>query len=647
MRHLCVIVLTGVAAGCADDAQAPSAAPNRPAFSTPHGPHRVPPDLPGHWYLNRDGVRLTLSIVADPATGALTGTSLSEAPGAAADVIDSGFYAEGILRLHVVEPTGPVHYRVRVADGILAGRTSTSAQAVPDDSTDYTGRVTGWREETFDSAPRVWDVSLDGHTQAVLRIDRSTPDGAARVGTLKPYALDGILDEQPSEDVDVREWDGRLLSFVRRAAPGQPTYTATAVGRTLAGTASLGDATPVAWGGTRMEVLTHGLGLRTAAEVAEWQSRTRRRLALLELGGNPTPANMAVVDLGTSAPLPDVGDWDRDDDMGSWPASYTLHELTFDSRVPALAGGEVSTRHAHGYLAVPNSPAPAGGYPVALALNGHGGSALDVFDPAGLYWYGDSFARRGFVVVAVDVGHRPLADRASVYDGYATGDDPTTGNGLHPAIEPAGMTSDWEEDGERAWDAMRGLDYALARTDVNPAAVVAVGLSMGGEITDLVGAMDPRIGSVVSAGSPADLAVMRLHGNHPCWEWQRGDAREYLDPGDLDALVAPRLVVRETGLADAVYSSAPAPFAIAKEVVRRAQPAFDAAGGRLIHYLHFDGHAFHAGQFCPAEGSADGVTIPEVGGPLAADPWATGWAADPDRTPVAPSIYAFLPGGGA
>ncbi|HVY39555.1 MAG TPA: hypothetical protein VHM31_16565 [Polyangia bacterium] len=647
VRHLYVMVLAAAALRCADEAQSPSASPNRPAFSTPHGPHRVPPDLPGHWHLNRDGARLTLSIAADPATGALTGTSLSEAPGATPDVIDSGFYAQGILRLHVVEPTGPVHYRVRVADGVLAGRTSTSAQTPPNESTDYTGRVTGWREETFDSAPRVWDVSLDGHTQAVLRIDRATPDGAARIGTLKPYALDGVLDEQPSEDVDVREWDGRLLSFVRRAAPGQPTYTATAVGRTLAGTTSLGDAAPAAWGGTRMEVLTHGLGLRTAAEVAEWQSRTRRRLALLALGGNPAPLDMQVADLGTSAPSPDLAGWDRDDDVASWPPNYALHELTFDSRVPALAGGEAAPRHAHGFLAVPTSPAPPGGYPVALALNGHGGSARDVFDPLGLYWYGDSLARRGYVVVAIDVGHRPLADRASVYDGYATGDDPATGNGLHPAIEASGMSSDWEEDGERAWDAMRGLDYALGRPDVNPAAVVAAGLSMGGEITDWVGAMDPRIGAVVSAGSPADLAVMRLHGNHPCWEWQRGDVREYLDPGDLDALVAPRTAIRETGLADTVYSSAPAPFAIAKEVVRRAEPTFEAAGGRLIHYLHFDGHAFHAGQFCPVEGSADGVTAPEVAGPTAADPWATGWAADPDRTPIAPSIYAFLPGGGA
>ena len=585
-------------------------------------------------------------MTAEPATGALTGTSLSEAPGATANTIESVAYADGILQWRVSEPGGRVHYRVRVKEGVLAGRTSTSPDDVPNGATDYTGRVTGWRDETFESAARVWDVFLDEHTEAVLRVDRATQAGASLIGTLKPYAIDGALDEQPSEDVDVQQWDGRHLSFVRRAATGQPAYTGDAVGRTLTGTASHADGTAVAWSGTRIEVLTHGLGQRTLADLADWQNRTRERLALLAFGGNPRPTEMQVADLGTGDPVPAAGGADRDDDMSSWPQSYLLHELAFDSHVRTLLGDQLVTRQAHGYLAVPTTPAPPGGYPVALALNGHGGSAYDVFDPAGLYWYGDSFARRGFVVVAVDVGHRPLVDRASVYDGDTAGDDPSTGNGLHPAIEPPGLTSDWEEDGERAWDAMRALDYALGRPDVDPSAVVAVGLSMGGEIADWVAAMDARVGVALAAGSPSDLAIMRLHGNHPCWQWQRGDIREYVDPADLHALVAPRVLVRETGLADTTYSSAAAPFATSKEVVRRAQSAFDAAGGRLIHYLHFDGHAFHVGLFCPEQGTADGVTTPFLTGPDALYPWSTTWAGDPGRSAIAPSIFTFLPGGG-
>ncbi len=425
-------------------------------------------------------------------------------------------------------------------------------------------------------------------------------------------------------------------------------YTGVETGRTLAGTVTAASGAPAAWSSTRIEVLTHGLGTRSAQEIGDWQARTRARLGLLELGGNPRPTETQVSQLSASTPISLVAgdDGDRDDDDASWPQSYLLEELAFDSTLPGPWDGESLTRHAHGYLAVPASPPPAGGYPVVLAMNGHGGSGYDTFDPQGLYWYGDSFARRGFLVLAIDIGHRPLADRASVYGDYLDGDDPGTGNGTHPAIEPPGMSSDWEEDGERAWDVMRGLDYLLGRTDVNPSGVVAVGLSMGGEITDWVAAMDPRVAVTFAAGNPSDLAIMSLHGNHPCWMWQRGDAREYYDPGDLNALVGSRVLVRETGLQDYVYSSAPAPFAIAKEVVRRAQPAFAAAGGELIHYLHFDGHAFHVGLFCPDEGAAAGVTVPTLQAPDPADPWSTDWAADASTTMLVPSIFSLLPGGG-
>src|SRR5258708_16858004 len=119
-------------------------------------------------------------------------------------------------------------------------------------------------------------------------------------------------------------------------------------------------------------------------------------------------------------------------------------------------------------MAVPTTPAPPGGFPVAIAINGHWGSAWRTFDPQNVnYWYGDSFARRGFIVLAVDVSHRPLADRQAMYMDITDGDDPSAGNGAHPAIKDPGLDSEWEEDGERAWDVMRGIDLLLARPDVD------------------------------------------------------------------------------------------------------------------------------------------------------------------------------------
>lgn len=610
--------------------------------------------MSGHWFVNRDGDRVALTIDGHGRLQTATGTSLLESAGGATQPID-GLEIDGraLLQFRVQEPSGTVWYRARVASGVLMGRYARTTGSTPTWPTDFTGRLTGWRQETFDAdlVPRVWDVALPGGRRAVLRIDRPAAGSSAFIGTLKPYALAGELAEDPAEQIDVQAWDGESLTFVRRAATPPETYQGTASGRMISGQMQAdGGGAPTAWDGTRAEILTHGTGVKAAREAAQWQAAARDRLALLAVGGNPRPLFSQVSELGSRAPFAaDDGDNpDRDDDEVDWPQAYKLTELAFETRIPSALDGDELVRHAHGYLAVPASAPPPGGYPVALALNGHGGSAYDTFDPGWMYWYGDSFARRGFLVISVDVGHRPLADRASVYQDALDGDDPGSGNGLHPAVAAPGMSSDWEEDGERAWDAMRALDYALSRPDVNPQNVTVVGLSMGGEIADWVAGLDTRITTAVAAGNPSDLAVMSLHGNHPCWMWQRGDVREYYDPGDLNALVAPRTLVRETGKQDTTYSNASPPFASAKEVVWRANPAFQALGGRLIHDLHFDAHAFQVGQFCAAEGAADGVTVPSMAGPDPANPWSADWSSDPTTTPAFPSIFAIIavPGSG-
>ena len=608
----------------------------------------------GHWFLDRDGARVTLNVEVDSDGHAIGGTSTIENAGNASQAItwldaDSA----GLVQFRVPEPAGTVWYRARLANGVLAGRYARMPGLPPGSTpvwpSDYKGRMTGWRQETFDAdiVPRVWDVALSTGQRAVLRIDRTTTASNTFIGTLKVYALHGQLAEQPAEQIDVQAWNGQSLTFVRRATTPAATYQGTASGRMISGqVTSQRNGSATSWSGTRMEVLTHGLGGRTPQQATEWQTLTRERLGLLAMGGNPQPLSAQVSEVRAGAPITADDDDDpfRDDGEGERPQNYTLTELTFDSHAPSLVGGDVLLRHAHGYVAVPTTPPPPGGYPVALALNGHGGSARDTFDPAGMYWYGDSFARHGFLVVSVDIGHRPLPERASIYTDSVDGDDPGTGNGTHPAIALPGVSPDWEEDGERAWDAMRALDYALGRPDVNRKNVTAVGLSMGGEITDWVAALDTRIAVAVAAGSPSDLAVMGLHGNHPCWTWQRGDAREYYDPGDLNALVASRILVRESGKQDTIYSNASPPFGTAKEVVWRARPAFQALGGQLIHYLHFDAHAFQVGQFCIAQGAADGVTVPTIQGPSAKDPWSTEWSSDATTTPMVPSIFSFTPG---
>ncbi|HEX6839628.1 MAG TPA: dienelactone hydrolase family protein, partial [Polyangia bacterium] len=332
---------------------------------------------------------------------------------------------------------------------------------------------------------------------------------------------------------------------------------------------------------------------------------------------------------------------DRDDDAADWPASYTVDELQLSATLPNPYGAAPLSRAMHGYLTTPPGAAPPGGWPAVIVLNGHEGSALGTLDPSELvYWYGDAWARRGYVVVAIDVGHRPLADRAALYRDYADGDSPDDGNGTHPAIAAVGLDSDWVEDGERTWDVERAVDYLAGLDSVDSTRVLVTGLSMGAEVATFAAALDPRIAAVVPAGFVPDLTVMAGHGNHPCWGWLFGDPLDYYSVSDLHALVAPRPLVVETGLADDLFSDFSPPFVDGKEVARRSRAAFADAPARFTMYLHPDGHVYRFGDV-PLDGSAPlDVTVPAVDAP--AGPGDLAWAADGSTISLGETLPVLL-----
>jgi hypothetical protein len=291
------------------------------------------------------------------------------------------------------------------------------------------------------------------------------------------------------------------------------------------------------------------------------------------------------------------------------------------------------TRRAHGYLAVPTTPPPAGCQrPAVVAVNGHaGGSAWKMMNPDDpYYWYGDAYARRGYIVLALDISTRPVADRRGLYDNDPNGLDPAHGNGPHPSIKAPGFDADFEEEGERVWDAMRGLDYLLARSDVNPHQVLTTGLSLGGEVATIFGALEPRLAMSIPVGFSPDLNVMYYHGNDRDWLWNNADVREYVDTSDYHALTAPRPLIVETGKVDPTFSShnppvaADPPFAADKQVARRTRVAYN--GGPFIHYLHYDEHHYHVGDINPTRATEQGVRVPTVIQPQ--PPGTLGWQSD-------------------
>jgi dienelactone hydrolase len=596
----------------------------------------------GTWYLNANNLRLTLTVSEGP-QGPLTGTVVNE--NGSADSVDEITWDQRTGRLEFRHNSGGLWqwYRGDVVEGILVGRHSSNAESKdkpPPESYKY--HVTGWNAEYIDNArtPRVFDIVISGNSRATLRVDAAPDSSTGFAGRLKIYSTisAAAAGEEAEYDLEVTRWDGTNLSFVRHDRERTQTYTGTVTGRAIAGTfTQTGVAGGSNWSGVRAQVLAYGFGApRDPVDRALWQERTRRQLNHLMMADNPAPVTSRATVLGSNlmplaaTPYPT----ERDDNPAEWPQSYRLTELRFDYTVPNPYGGPPIARSSHGYMATPTGAAPAGGrYPAVVSVNGHGGSAWKMMNGTDrLYWYGDAFARRGFVVLTVDISHRPLSDRtapymsAPLYANEPNGDDPSHGNGLHPAIKAPGFDSDWEENGERVWDAMRALDYLLALPNVDSTRVLVTGLSMGGEISTITGALDARVAMDIPAAYSPDLGVVRYHGNHPCWRWLHADIMEYIDSSDLFALVAPRPLIIETGKVDPTYSRFRLPFASDKQVVRRARVAYAGETGNLVHYLHYDQHDYHAGDVNATHSSEAGVRIPEVTQPTSA--WSLEWQSD-------------------
>lgn len=606
----------------------------------------------GTWYLRDQGLRRILRVRWDSARRDLSASLAIDS-----DLEDQAPVAlralrwrdDGSLSFRVAHPedASEDHYALRVREGVLTGRVAAHVPRAQEPSrTDHRAHVTGWNLESIDamSSQRTWDLLIDGAERATLRIDRSPGEETAFSGTLKVYAsvARGIADEGPERDLGVLRWDGARVEFFTRDGGVQRLYSATVIGRHIEGWYLGADGSRAGvFRGTRRDVLGYGLAPRAPEERDAWATRARAQLGALLMAGNPTPTHVEVVTRAQGiTPYPD---WDpnptRDDDLGNHPPRYRLSEVLITSTLPALPGEIPLKRETRALIARPEGPPPPEGFAVAITLNGHWGSARQMFIPDSPYWYGDAFARRGYLVVAVDVSHRPVDERGGLYTDIPHGDAPTEGNVVNPSIRAEGMDSDWEEDGERAWDAMRALDVALREPDVNRARVTLLGLSMGGEVASIAGALDQRFGVVIPAAFSPDVAVY-AYRHHPCWDWVHADVNEFVDVSDYHAMVAPRALVVETGAEDIAYSIAAEPFAADKQVLRRSRAAFADRPERVVHFFHPDAHSFQVGDLRVDGAPSRGVTAPELTAP--ASPWSLGWQTDRGVQPVAPTLFELV-----
>lgn len=525
-------------------------------------------------------------------------------------------------------------FRLRIVDGVLKGRATppSGSDSLPA-STAFNRHVTGWNADVIDAelAPRVFDAVLNEAYLARIRIDRSPSAPDAFIGEMKVYATDddGAIGEELQFDLDAIQWDGTTLMFERSSDDFWQTFEGEVTGRTIQGSFTQANSPQVfQWSGARAEVLARGLAPMTGSTLVDWQTRTRQRLALMKMDGDPAPLDLTVNPLQSNlAPRPDTQmPARRDDNPDAWPQTYTLEELELLIDLPNRHAAGTLTRRAHAYLSRP-SGASNEARPVALVLNGHGGSASGMMHPNNGYWYGESFARRGYIVLALDVSHR------------SHGDDPGNGNIAHPAIASPGYSTDWEEDGERVWTAMRAIDYLLDLPGVDPSRLVVAGLSMGGEVASLVAAMDTRVHTLVTAGYSPDFNVMAWNANHPCWEWNHADIREYVDMSDYLSLVSPRRAIVQTGQIDYTFSLRQPPFSADKQIVRRALSAWETSS-RPIHHVHDEGHVLRFGDIAVDGAAATGISTTTLQSPAA--PWDLGWQVDAGSNVVAPDLFTLI-----
>lgn len=272
----------------------------------------------------------------------------------------------------------------------------------------------------------------------------------------------------------------------------------------------------------------------TVDEARKWQQQARAQLYISMMGGHKPDRPALEPKLGTRIPIP--------------TGSSTLQEISFQS----LPG-----RRTTAWISIPSQP--KGRLGAVLAIHGHGGRAEQIVRGDGLYWYGRALAEMGYVVISPEVGS-------------------------HETRYPG-----WSLMGERVWDALRCVDYLATLPFVDTNRIAVAGLSLGGETTMYVAALDERLKAVDASGWLTTVANMK-NGHCPCWNFP--GLEEHFDFSDIFACIAPRPLICEVGERERAPGGFPVPIARkAFEEIKTAYAVFGSSDKAQLT-VHAAGHVF-------------------------------------------------------
>ena len=251
------------------------------------------------------------------------------------------------------------------------------------------------------------------------------------------------------------------------------------------------------------------------------------------------------------------------------------------------------------YVLIPRDlPGP---HPVVLAPHGHGSGGKmsvagcrempEVAERIDFYNkdYGVQFVRAGFITFCPDA--RGFGERQE----KAARDSILNSSCQYLNNMPLGQTVT----GMWAWDMHRLIDYVQSREDCSPDRIGSAGLSGGGLQTMWASALDQRIRCAVISGYMYGYKESLLDRHTNCSCNYVPHLYEYVDMGDIAALIAPRPLLIETGAGDA-HNGARGLANVRSQVrtIRKAYRLVDAQ--RMVRHHVFEGpHRWNGCQAIP------------------------------------------------
>ena len=253
------------------------------------------------------------------------------------------------------------------------------------------------------------------------------------------------------------------------------------------------------------------------------------------------------------------------------------------------------------YVLIPKSAQPP--YPVIIAPHGHSsGGKLAVAGCSDLpaiadtitqhnYDYGVAFAKAGFITFCPDA--RGFGERQET---AAKGDILASScQWLNQMAYPLGQTVT----GMWTWDLHRLVDYAQSRDDCQFNQIGCAGLSGGGLQTLWATALDDRIRCAVISGYMYGYKESLLDQHTNCSCNYVPHLYEYVDMGDIGALIAPRPLLVETGTRDPLNGASGLKNVYSQmEIIRSAYKLLEAE--TLLAHDVFEGeHRWNGVQVIP------------------------------------------------